>query len=64
MNEIFSLFLDDSIPDDAVFQMPLNFDEIIEESFERLSQEAEKKVASIVKRIINMEEEQAVSDAA
>ena len=61
MNELFDLFLDDKISDDAVFEVPQNFDEIVEEAFERLSQDAERKVAGIVKRIINMEEEQAVS---
>ena len=60
LSEIFDLFLDDSIPDDAEFQIPVDFDQIVEESFEKFSQEAERKMAGIVKKIINMEEEHAV----
>ena len=60
MNELFNVFLDDSISGDTLFEIPVNFEEIVEESFERLSQEAEKKVAGVIKRIINMEEEQKV----
>jgi hypothetical protein len=57
---LFNLFMDDSVPGDALFRVPSNFEEILDESLDRLSSQTEKRVAGIIKRIINLEEEQAV----